>query len=174
MIVFVSNVLGLFMTVAATANLAINAGLAISCIMYVQWAGIKANGFFGHLKHFAGPKLGGPLVVLSALLFTVEIISESAKMVSLPFRLFMNIEGGHIVMKGFNGIIKVAGYEFPIGTFLLPIELLTAVIQAFIFTLLVSVYIGLVSHHEGEHDEAEEHDHLELPHSGEHALPNKA
>ncbi len=168
LIIFVSNIVGLFMSIAATANLALNAGLAIASMMYVQWSGIKAHGFRGYLQHFAGPKLGGILTLLSILLFVVEAISESAKMISLPFRLFMNIEGGHIVIKGFNTIINVNGAPFPLGYFLLPIELLTSVIQAFIFTLLVGVYIGLLSGHE----ESEEHESVPVPQKvGTQAVP---
>ncbi len=157
MFIFVSNVLGLFMSHAATGNLGVNFGLAVVTMLYVQWEGIKSNGLVGHFKHFAGPKMGGMLVFISILLFIVEIVSELAKFGSLTLRLFANIEGGHLVVQNID---RVAG-ELPAGGLLIVIKLLTAIVQAFVWIMLTSVYLSLVTHHDEAH--ADDHDHGHAP-----------
>src|SRR5262249_53701082 len=86
--IFVANVFGLIFPYTPTADWSLNIGLAIITVVYVQYEGIKANGALGHLKHFAGPKLVGFMVVVSGLIFCVEIISELMKLVSLSIRLY--------------------------------------------------------------------------------------
>jgi F-type H+-transporting ATPase subunit a len=156
-VIFVSNVLALFMPSAPTADLSFNLGMAIIAIMYVQYEGIRTNGVFGHFSHFAGPKLPLYFLPLTLMIFVIEIISESMKMVSLPLRLFGNIDGGHQAAEAMN---KLGQGIVPIGAFLLPIKLLTCVVQALIFTLLFSVYLSLVTqphHHDDEHEPAHAH-----------------
>jgi len=157
MIIFVSNIVSLFFPTAPTADLSFNLALALISIGYVQWEGMKANGVAGHFSHFAGPKLGGGLVLISLMIFVIELISEVMKNVSLSLRLFGNIEGGHQAVVAMNEL--GAGVYIPIGFFLLPVKLLTCVVQALIFTLLTCVYISLVTHHE---EESHEHGHGEL------------
>jgi F-type H+-transporting ATPase subunit a len=114
----------------------------------VQWEGIRANGVLGHFKHFAGPKL--PIfmaIFITPLIFAIEIVSELMKNVSLSLRLFGNIHGGHVAVDEMNKLTTV----FPVGMLLLPIKLLTSVIQALIFTLLTCVYLSLVTHHAEDH-----------------------
>lgn len=148
LLIFTSNFLALFSPTAPTAILAFNLGLALTAIGYVQYEGIRANGLVKHLSHFAGPKLSGPLVVISVLLFVVEIVSEIMKNVSLSLRLYGNIHGGHEAVIKMNNLTEK--FFVPIGAFLLPVKLLTVIVQAMIFTLLTCVYIALVTHHEGD------------------------
>jgi F-type H+-transporting ATPase subunit a len=157
MLIFVSNVVALFFPTAPTADLGFNLGLALVSIGYVQWEGIKANGLLGHLRHFAGPKLGGALVLISMIIFVIELISEIMKNVSLSLRLYGNIDGGHRAADAMNAlgknIIPIGedfGLSIPFGAFLLPIKLLTCVVQAMIFCLLTCVYLSLVTHHDEE------------------------
>jgi len=151
LVIFISNMVALFFPVAPTAILSFNLGMAIISIGYVQWEGIKSNGFFGHFKHFAGPKLGGPLVLISVMLFFIELVSEIMKSVSLSLRLYGNIHGGHEAVVGMNGVSSI----IPVGELMIPIKLLTVVVQSLIFCLLTCVYISLVTHHEDDHG----HDH---------------
>lgn len=155
LLIFTGNFIALFSATGPTAILAFNLGLAITSIVYVQYEGVRANGFFGHVKHFAGPKLSGPLAVISILLFFIEIVSEIMKNLSLSLRLFGNIHGGHIAVIKMNNL--TSPFYITIGAFLLPIKLLTVVVQAMIFTLLTCVYISLVTHHEEEHPHEEAH-----------------
>lgn len=149
LVIFFSNLTSLFMPTAPTADLSFNLGLALIAVGYVQYEGMKANGVLGHFRHFAGPKLGGALVIISSMIFVIEIISEFMKNVSLSLRLFGNIHGGHMAVEAMNKLGEP--FLIPFGMFLLPIKLLTCVVQAMIFTLLTCVYLSLVTHHEEEH-----------------------
>lgn len=154
MVIFAGNVLALFMPFSPTASLSFNLAMALISISYVQYEGVKANGLVGHVSHFTGPKLSGPMVIVSGMIFIIEIISELMKNVSLSLRLYGNIHGGHVAVESMN---KLGSHIFfPIGEFLLPIKLLTCVVQALIFTLLTCVYLSLVTHHSEEHHEPEE------------------
>ncbi|MGE0000669.1 MAG: F0F1 ATP synthase subunit A [Fimbriimonadaceae bacterium] len=150
LIIFVSNSVALFMPTAPTADLSFNLALALMAVGYVQWEGIRANGLVGHLKHFAGPKLTGFIAVVSVMIFAIEIISEVMKNVSLSLRLFGNIEGGHLAVVAMD---KLGAPIFvPVGALILmPIKLMTVVVQAMIFTMLTCVYLSLVTHHGDEH-----------------------
>lgn len=176
MLIFVSNFISLFFASAPTADISFNLGLAIVAILYVQWEGIQANGAGGHLSHFAGPKMGLALIPITAMIFLIELISEVMKNVSLSLRLFGNIDGGHQAVEAMNGLgmslFHVGSFTFgiPFGAFLIPIKLLTCVVQAMIFTLLNCVYISLVTHHEEEHgavdvSDTDPHGHLATAHA---------
>jgi F-type H+-transporting ATPase subunit a len=161
LVIFGANVIALFFPFAPTADLSFNLGMALTAIAYVQYEGMQANGVFGHLKHFAGPKLPGILIILTPIIFFIEVISELMKNVSLSLRLFGNIHGGHKAVTAMNGIL--ADHYITLGYLLLPIKVLTCVVQAMVFTMLNCVYLSLVTSHGDDH--GEEH---EL--GGEHAL----
>jgi len=150
--IFVGNIMGLLLAATPTADWSLNISMAIITVVYVQYEGIKQNGVLGHIKHFAGPRLGGAMVIISGLIFVVEIVSECMKLVSLSLRLYGNIEGGHIVRTSLDSII--AG--IPIGGILLPIKFFTCIIQAFVWTILTCTYLSIATSHgdEGEHHEA--------------------
>jgi len=117
---------------------------------------MKANGVLGHFKHFAGPKLGGILAILiSPVIFCIEIISELMKNASLSLRIYGNIYGGGEAVHAMNHLghdmFGQPWLNVPFGEFLLPIKLLTVVVQAMIFSLLTCVYLSLVTHHEEDH-----------------------
>ncbi|MHB8634929.1 MAG: F0F1 ATP synthase subunit A [Fimbriimonadaceae bacterium] len=155
--IIVSNTLGLVFNFTPTAEWSLNLSLAFISIVFVQWEGIRANGPFGHLKHFAGPKMAGALVLVSGLLFIIEITSEVMKLASLSLRLYGNIHGGHEVVTNLNQMvaIPVAGHTYyvPLGGLLLPLKLLSAILQAYIFVILTATYLSLVTAH--GHDEEE-------------------
>lgn len=149
MMVFLGSLVALFFPTSTTADLSFNLGMALVSIAYVQWEGIKTNGVIGHFSHFAGPRLGLALIPISLMIFVIEIISEVMKNVSLSLRLFGNIHGGHMAVEAMNKL--GAGIYVPVGAFLLPIKLLTCVVQAMIFSLLTCVYISLVTQHGDDH-----------------------
>lgn len=170
LVIFFSNFIGLFIPYAPTADLSINLGLALVAIGYVQWEGMKTNGVLGHFKHFAGPKLGGPLVIVSAMIFVIEIVSEAMKNVSLSLRLYGNISGGHTAVETINGLVHLpwlpeGAMGIPFGGLLLPIKLLTCLVQAMVFVLLLCVYLSLVTHHEDDHSDVHEPGHHDIGHS---------
>ncbi|MFW5697187.1 MAG: F0F1 ATP synthase subunit A, partial [Fimbriimonadaceae bacterium] len=106
MVIFVGNFIALFFPTSQTANLSFNLGMALLAVGYVQWEGIRQNGFFGHLSHFAGPKLGIGLIAINIIVFLIELISELMKNVSLSLRLYGNIDGGHRAAVAMNDLGK--------------------------------------------------------------------
>ncbi len=165
MVIFVSNIVALFNPFGPTADLGFNLALALIAIGYVQYEGMKANGVAGHWAHFAGPKMGLALLPINGMLFIIELISEAMKNLSLSLRLYGNIDGGHRAADAMNEL--GSDIYIPFGGFLMPIKLLTAVVQALIFCLLFCVYLGLVtSHDHGDdhaHDDGHGHDHHPEP-----------
>lgn len=157
MVIFVSNVVALFFPTAPTADLAFNVGMALISVAYVQFEGMRTNGVFGHFRHFAGPTLPIALIGINIMIFVIELISEMMKNVSLSLRLFGNIHGGHMAVEKMNDV--GAAISIPFGQFLLPIKVLTCIVQALIFTLLTCVYISLVTAHHDDHEEEHSHGH---------------
>ena len=147
-VIFASNVIGLFFPFTPTASLSFNLAMALVAIGYVQYEGIRANGPIGHFSHFAGPKLPIYMIPITLMIFMIEVVSEVMKNVSLSLRLYGNIHGGHEAVSAMNELGH--GYV-PVGAFLIPIKILTCVVQALIFTLLNCVYLSLVTHHEDDH-----------------------
>ena len=153
LIIFVSNVVSLFSPASPTTVLGFNLGMALVSIGYVQYEGMKANGVFGHISHFAGPKLGLALLPITLMIFLIEIFSEIMKNISLSIRIFANMSGGHAAVESMNELGKAI--NVPVGEFLLPLKVLTCLVQALIFTLLTCVYLGLVtSHAHGDEEHA--------------------
>lgn len=175
--IFLGNVASLFLPTSTTADLSFNLGMALIAIFYVQWEGIRSNGLGGHLSHFAGPKMGGILLAINGMIFVIELISEMMKNVSLSLRIYGNIDGGHRAAEAMNAlgrdIIHLGdglALSIPFGAFLLPIKLLTCVVQALIFCLLFCVYLSLVTHEEHETAHAE----TDTAHPALDAQPNVA
>ncbi len=163
LVIFISNVVALFMPFGPTADVGFNIGMALISIGYVQFEGIRSNGVVGHFSHFAGPKLPiGMAIIITPIIFSIEIVSEVMKNVSLSLRLFGNIHGGHEAVTAMN---HLAEPYFPVGALLLPIKLLTCLVQAMVFTLLTCVYLSLVTAHHDDHgdDHAADPDHGGTP-----------
>jgi F-type H+-transporting ATPase subunit a len=157
--IFISNLIGQIPGFhSPTANMSTTLALGLIVFIYVQYVGIRSNGFFGYIKHFMGP-----MPALSPLLFIVELVSEVVKPFTLAMRLFGNIFGEDTVIivlasLGVTMIPKsiILPLQFPI----LMLALLTDFVQALVFALLTAIYISLLSHH----DEHEEHPAAEGAH----------
>lgn len=162
LVIFVGNSLNLFMGFGPTASFSFNLAMALIAILYVQYEGIKQNGVLGHFGHFAGPKLPGLMVIVSGLIFVIEIISELMKNLSLSLRLYGNMSGGGMATDSLNQLLNE--YLIPVGAFLLPIKLLTVVVQAMIFTLLTCVYLSLVTHEPHDPHDIPDHDEASREH----------
>jgi F-type H+-transporting ATPase subunit a len=156
--IWFNNLLGLLPGWAnVTGNIAITLSLAVITFLYTNLSGNK--NYWGHI--FNPP--GVPAWLLP-LMIVIEIIGIFTKPFALTIRLFANITGGHIIILSLLSLIfifqsyavGVVSTVFAVAlTFL---ELLVAILQAYIFTLLSAIYIGSAieeHHHEGEH----EHDH---------------
>lgn len=159
--ILTSNLMGLVPgLIAPTANLNTTAACALIVFFTYHWIGVRKQGLVPYLKHFAGPVP----TALKPLMFVIEIISHCARPLSLSLRLFGNMMAGHILlaifffMMGLDGMLgwalsgSLGGIligapaaailvVFVIG-FLLPLKILVAVIQTFIFCKLAMLYIA--------------------------------
>jgi F-type H+-transporting ATPase subunit a len=163
--IWINNLLGLLPGGANfTGNIAVTA-----CLALVTFVVMMANSN----KHFWGHLLNPPNVpvLVKGLLVLIEIMSLCIKPVALMIRLFANMLAGHIVILSVICLIFIfallnvyVGGGFVIvslafSVFMFMLELLVAVIQAFIFANLTAVFIGQAIE-EGHHDEA----HGEIAH----------
>jgi F-type H+-transporting ATPase subunit a len=134
-----------------TGNINVTAALAILTLLTGQIFGIKYNGLFKHIKSLVPP--GVPLFLLP-LLFIIEIMGLLAKHFALIVRLFANMIAGHIVFFALLGLIfvfkslLVAPVSVGFALFVDLLEILVAFIQAYIFTLLSAIFIGMSLHPE--------------------------
>jgi F-type H+-transporting ATPase subunit a len=144
LLILLSNLTGLLPDmVAPTANFNVTLALAVTSFLYYNYVGIRENGLLGHIKHFGGPL---PSIGLMIILFPIEIISNLARILSLSMRLFGNIYGEEQV----SGVISSL-MQWVVPVLLMPLALLTYVLQTFIFIVLSMVYLGEVSGHSEDH-----------------------
>jgi F-type H+-transporting ATPase subunit a len=142
-LILLSNLTGFLPDmVAPTANFNVTLALALTSFLYYNFIGIKENGLIGHLKH-----LCGPIWWMAWLMFPIELVSNMARILSLSMRLFGNIYGEEQV----SGTIATM-VQWIVPILIMPLGLLTALLQTFIFILLSMIYLGEVSHHSEEHD----------------------
>lgn len=145
-LVFANNLIGLLPGfLPPTDNFNTTLALGVFVFIYYNYQGVRAQGVVGHIKHFMGP-----VWYLAILIFPIELISHSVRPLSLGLRLKGNMEGDHLVLSIFSGLIP---YIVPIPFYV--IGLFVCFMQAFVFTLLTMVYISLATAH---HDH-EEHAH---------------
>ena len=156
------NLLGLMPWGAtATGNLAVTAALALTAFLTIEISGMRALGAKGYLKtiFFTPPGVSGFMKYVMLVIMTpVEIIGKLVKPFALTLRLFANMTAGHFVILSLLGLIflfgaapaairwGVAGGAVFFVLFMLALELLVAFLQAYIFALLTSVFIGLMRH----------------------------
>jgi F-type H+-transporting ATPase subunit a len=134
-----------------TSNIAVTATLAIISFIMIQFGGIKHNGFFGYFKGLVPH--GIPMWLLP-LMIPVEILGLFTKPFALAIRLFANMIAGHTVILAliglifFMGTIFIAPVSVAFAVFIYLLEILVALIQAYIFTMLSSLFIGMAVHQE--------------------------
>jgi F-type H+-transporting ATPase subunit a len=156
-LILVSNLMGHFpMFMSPTASVNVTFALGVTSFVYYNYVGIAENGLFGHIKHFAGPKLPALMLPITVLIFFIEIISNSIRPFTLGVRLFANIFADEQVF------LQITNLYPPFTHFLVPLAITTlgvfvAFVQAFVFTLLSMIYIGEVSHHDAHHEIDEQH-----------------
>ena len=153
-LILVSNLLGFIPgMMAPTSATSVTFALGISSFVYYNYIGIKENGLFGHLRHFAGPVLA-----IAPLLFLIELISNLIRPMSLGIRLFGNMFADEKVTENIANLAPPTTYWL-VPVLLMPLGLFVAFIQTFIFMFLSMVYISEVSH--PPHDEHAEHEHVD-------------
>ena len=146
------NFLGLIpFSATFTSNIAVTATLAIISFLMIQLGGIKQNGFFGYFK---GLVPHGIPVLLLPLMVLVEVLGLFTKPFALAIRLFANMIAGHTVILAllglifFMGTIFIAPVSVAFAIFIYLLEILVALIQAYIFTMLTALFIGMAVHQE--------------------------
>ena len=162
----ISNLFGTHLGGTATGNIWMTATLAIITMFMMVINGLRIGGK-AYLAHFCP----GPLW-LAPLLVPVEIIGLVAKVFALAVRLFANMIAGHILLAVLLSFIMAAGaistaFGLGIGAIVVLgsvainlLELFVAFLQAFIFTFLTTLFIGMsiVLHHD-EHEGGHAHEH---------------
>ncbi|MCX6171092.1 MAG: F0F1 ATP synthase subunit A [Ignavibacteriales bacterium] len=135
----------------ATSNIAVTATLAVISFVVIQAGGMMKNGVFGYLK---GLVPHGIPIWLLPIMIPVELLGLFTKPFALAVRLFANMTAGHIVILSLLGLIFILHTYFvaPVSVsftlFIFFLEILVALIQAYIFTMLSSLFIGMAVHQE--------------------------
>jgi F-type H+-transporting ATPase subunit a len=111
-----------------TAHLETAAALALIVFLSTQYYGIRERGVGGYLRSFAKPTL---------LMLPLNLLAEVTRTFSLMVRLFGNIMSGEFVI---GIVVALAGLFVPVP--LIALELLTGLVQAYIFTILAAVFIA--------------------------------
>jgi F-type H+-transporting ATPase subunit a len=160
--VLLSNLLSVIpVFTAPTANKSVPLACAILTFLSFNWQGIRHHGVGGYVLTFAAfPKKPGDWA-LAILLFPVEIVSTSARILSLTVRLWANIVASDLLYTIFLSLFSMATVAawskspiFGIVIAVLPatipiafigLHIFVAIIQAYIFTVLPSVYLGMAT-----------------------------
>src|SRR5881227_1204273 len=153
-LIMISNLMGFFpLFISPTSATSVTFALGLASFLYYNYIGIRENGIFGHLKHFAGP-----IWWIAPLIFMIELISNLIRPFTLGVRLFANMFADEKVM---DSIAHLApGYTYwVVPVFLMPLSLFVAFIQTFVFVLLSQLYLSEVSH--APHDSHAENGHAE-------------
>jgi|SRR5277367_38226 len=155
--ILLANLFGVFPFLSApTANVTVPLACAIITFVYFNWQGLKHHGAGGYAKQFAGP-----VAWLSPLMFPVEIISTSARLLSLTVRLWANIFASDLIYGLFLGLLtalalwsgtqsSVLGVVMLVVPALGPIlfialHVFVSIVQTYVFAILPAVYIGLAT-----------------------------
>ena len=137
-----------------TGNFNVTAALAMITFFAIMVAGSRAHGFINHWKNLAPHGLAWPVYII---LIPIEIIGMFVKPFALTMRLAANMTGGHIAILAilsFMAIfaemfhstmtgIGVALFSIPLATAISGLEIIVVLVQAYVFTLLSAVFIGM-------------------------------
>ena len=137
-----------------TGNFNVTAGLATITFFAIMVAGSRTHGFINHWKNLAPHGLAWPVYII---LIPIEIIGMFVKPFALTMRLAANMTGGHIAILAilsFMAIfadmfdstvtgISVALFSIPMATAISGLEIIVVLVQAYVFTLLSAVFIGM-------------------------------
>ena len=154
--ILIMNLLGLVPYGAtSTANVSVTGALAFIAFIMIQAAAIRAQGVKQYIAHLTG----GVHWALWPIMIPVEILGLFTKPFALCMRLFANMNGGHIVLLALIGLVLLfrsavlAPLPVLFGVGVLMLELFVAFLQAYIFVMLTSLFMGfgMQSEHSEEH-----------------------
>ena len=139
----------------ATANFNVTAALASITFVSIIIAGTKAHGFVKHWVNLVPSGLAWPLYIL---LIPIEVMGMFVKPFALTMRLAANMTGGHIAILAILSFVFLFTEVFssaavgigvglavsvPLATGILALEIIVVLVQAYVFTLLTAVFIGM-------------------------------
>ena len=158
--VFFINIFEIIPLVQFPGNARIAVPLFLALLVWFMFniVGIAKQGFFSYIKNSVVPP-GVPKVILPLLVFIEFISTFLVRPFSLAIRLFANMLAGHLILVTFailtaaiwgSAVYFKIGAAFPFALLiaLTAFEILVSALQAFIFTILTGVYIGLSMHPE--------------------------
>jgi len=150
MFIMIGNLLGLIPgTFTFTSHIIVTFGLALTVFVFVTLLGLIKHGF--HFFSLFMPS--GVPMALAPILIPIEVLSYLSRPVSLSIRLFANMMAGHTMLKVFGGFSvllggALGGLGYTVGILPLVInialvgfEILVAMLQAYVFTILTCLYI---------------------------------
>ncbi|HZP64343.1 MAG TPA: F0F1 ATP synthase subunit A [Terriglobales bacterium] len=114
-----------------TGSPAVPLGCAVLTFVYYHAQGVRKQGLFHYLKHFAGP-----MPALAPLMVPIELVSHLARMLSLTVRLYANMFAGDLVTMVFFSLIPIG---LPI--IFMALHLGVSIIQTYVFVLLAMIYL---------------------------------
>ena len=145
-----ANFLGMIpMFLTITGNLSINSALAIMVFLILIINGVRKLGLPGFFTAMIPEGVPGPIAVL---LLAVEVANLFIRSGVLAIRLFANMIAGHMVISSLLLLIflihpLVSAVSVPMALFIYLLEVLVAIIQAIVFTMLTAVFIRMTSSH---------------------------
>ena len=140
--------------VTATGNFNVTAGLATITFFSIIIAGTLAHGFLNHWKNLVPHGLSWPVYII---LIPIEIMGLFVKPFALTMRLAANMTGGHIALLALLSLMAIFGEMFnstaaglgvaivaiPISVAISALEIIVVLVQAYVFTLLTAVFVGM-------------------------------
>ena len=134
--IFACNLVGLIPGLAPpTDNINTNLACSLLVFLFYNYQGIKHHGLINYGKHFLGP-----VIWLGPLMLVIELISHAVRPISLSVRLFGNMTGDHLVLGIFSHMTPIL-----VPVIFMGLGLFVSFIQAFVFSLLSIVYLGLAT-----------------------------
>ena len=162
--VLLSNLMGAFpdrFLKAPTGHVTVPLACASLTFLYFNWQGIRRHGLGHYLLTFAGSPKDFGAWILAVLLFPVEVVSTTARVLSLTVRLWANMFASDLIYLIFLGLLAggasfgwskspvlgvvLAVFPATIPVLFLGLHIFVSVIQAYVFTVLPSVYLGLAT-----------------------------
>ena len=142
----------------ATANFNVTVGLALITFFSIIIAGTKKHGFVQHWKNLVPTGLATPVYFL---LVPLEFIGMLVRPFTLTMRLAANMAGGHIAILAILSFVFIFtelfastaagmgigfGFSLPLAVAISGLEIIVVLVQAYVFTLLSAVFIGMAIH----------------------------
>jgi F-type H+-transporting ATPase subunit a len=162
--VLLGNLMGAFPSsflTPPTSNPTVPLACAILTFIYFNWQGARRHGLGGYLLSFAGSPKDFGAWILAILLFPVEVVSTMARILSLTVRLWANMFASDLIYVIFLGLLAggasfgwgkspvlgvvLAVFPATIPVLFIGLHIFVSVVQAYVFTVLPAVYLGLAT-----------------------------